>query len=292
VVPDPIRGAPHLIIMCEVLSPNGEPHPTNTRAQLAALINEKVEQEAPLFGFEQEYTMLNKGTGTVLGWPEGGYPAPQGPFYCGVGTNSVFGRPLAEAHMEACLAAGLTISGINAEVRQGVGCRACRKVGMMTILQGDQAAAAALAYRVWQPACSSIVVIAQQHMVHARCSGPLQQHVRLLAVPSPHAFLPCGCWCCCVITHVLTPWRPLQVMPGQWEYQIGPVGPLALGDEVMISRWLLHRIGEDYGISCTFDPKPVKGDWNGTGAHTNYSTETMRNPGGMTVSGVVVAAAM
>lgn len=60
--------------------------------------------------------MLNKGTGTVLGWPEGGYPAPQGPFYCGVGTNSVFGRPLAEAHMEACLAAGLTISGINAEV--------------------------------------------------------------------------------------------------------------------------------------------------------------------------------
>jgi hypothetical protein len=42
--------------------------------------------------------------------------APQGPFYCGVGTNSVFGRPLAEAHMEACLEAGLTISGINAEV--------------------------------------------------------------------------------------------------------------------------------------------------------------------------------
>lgn len=61
--------------------------------------------------------MLQKGSGLVLGWPEGGYPAPQGPFYCGVGTNSVFGRPLAEAHMEACLQAGLTISGINAEVR-------------------------------------------------------------------------------------------------------------------------------------------------------------------------------
>jgi hypothetical protein len=76
--------------------------------------------EAPLFGFEQEYTMLEKGNGRVLGWPEGGYPAPQGPFYCGVGTNSVFGRPLAEAHMEACLEAGLTISGINAEVRPAV----------------------------------------------------------------------------------------------------------------------------------------------------------------------------
>jgi len=33
-------------------------------------------------------------------------------------------------------------------------------------------------------------------------------------------------------------------MPGQWEFQIGPVGPLELGDEVMLARWLLHRLGE------------------------------------------------
>ncbi len=32
-----------------------------------------------------------------------------------------------------------------------------------------------------------------------------------------------------------------EVLPGQWEYQIGPVGPLQLGDEVHLSRWLLHR---------------------------------------------------
>jgi hypothetical protein len=46
--------------------------------------------------------MLNK-SGQVYGWPNGGYPFPQGPFYCGVGSESVYGRPLAEAHMDACI---------------------------------------------------------------------------------------------------------------------------------------------------------------------------------------------
>ena len=46
--------------------------------------------------------MLEKG-GNVHGWPLGGFPAPQGPFYCGVGSESVYGRPLAEAHMDACI---------------------------------------------------------------------------------------------------------------------------------------------------------------------------------------------
>ena len=55
------------------------------------------------------------------GWPQGGvhYPAPQGPFYCGVGAESVYGRPLAEAHMDACMKCGFKISGINAEVMPG-----------------------------------------------------------------------------------------------------------------------------------------------------------------------------
>ena len=43
-----------------------------------------------------------------------------------------------------------------------------------------------------------------------------------------------------------------------------------MGDHLWMSRFLLHRVAEDFGIKVTFDPKPVPGDWNGAGAHTNY----------------------
>jgi len=183
--PDPIRGGDHILVMCEVNNADGTPHVSNTRAHLRK-IAEKFKNEDAWFGIEQEYTFFQGRN--PLGWPQGGYPAPQGPFYCGIGADEVFGRDIVEDHMEACMNAGIMISGINAEV-----------------------------------------------------------------------------------------------MPGQWEFQVGPLGPLAVSDELWIARWILYRIGEEYGVNATLHPKPVKGDWNGAGAHTNFSTKSMREDGGIKV---------
>ncbi|HEX5615095.1 MAG TPA: glutamine synthetase GlnII [Acidimicrobiia bacterium] len=176
--PDPIRGGDDVLVMCEVLLPDMTPHTTNTRAELRP-IAEKYAQHEPLFGLEQEYTFFKDGR--PHGFPPNGFPAPQGFYYCGVGADEVYGRDVVEAHLDACLEAGLSLSGINAEV-----------------------------------------------------------------------------------------------MPGQWEFQVGPLGPLDVADQLWVARWLLYRIAEDYGIAATLDPKPVKGDWNGAGCHTNFSTKSMR----------------
>jgi glutamine synthetase len=183
VCPDPLRAEGAKLVMCEVLLTDMSPHTTNTRRKSAELAEKYADQE-PVFGIEQEYTFFQYGR--PMGWPESGFPAPQGPYYCGVGGDKMPGREIVERHTAACMKAGLGIEGTNAEV-----------------------------------------------------------------------------------------------MMGQWEFQIGVLPPPLIGDHLWVARWLLFRIAEDFDVFATLEPKPVLGDWNGAGAHTNFSTKAMREEGGM-----------
>lgn len=100
------------LVMCEVLMPDGTPHPSNARATIT-------DDPDVWFGFEQEYFLYQDGR--PLGFPKDGYPQPQGLYYCGVGFSSMgsIAREIVEEHLELCLQAGINHEGINAEVAKG-----------------------------------------------------------------------------------------------------------------------------------------------------------------------------
>lgn len=111
-IPDPARDAGFLV-MCEVLNADGSAHVSNGRATIGE------DDEDFWFGFEQEYFLWNPDTNKPLGFPENGYPGPQGPYYCSVGAQNAFGREIVEEHLDNCLKAGIAVEGINAEVAAG-----------------------------------------------------------------------------------------------------------------------------------------------------------------------------
>ncbi|MBM3999472.1 MAG: glutamine synthetase [Planctomycetes bacterium] len=166
------------LVLNEVMLPNGSPHPSNFRAMF--------EDDADLWlGFEQEYFFFRDGR--PLGFPETGYPGPQGPYYTGVGYKNVgcIARSLTEEHIDITLDAGINLEGINAEVAKG-----------------------------------------------------------------------------------------------QWEFQIFGRGAKKACDDMWMARYLMMRLCEKHAVDIEWHCKPIRGDWNGSGMHSNFSTKFLREQGG------------
>jgi len=96
------------LVMCEVLNPDGTPHESNGRATIEDDDNDF------WFGFEQEYFLWDAKTDRPPGFPSGGFPGPQGPYYCSVGASNAYCRPMIEEHLDTCLEAGINVGPIPA----------------------------------------------------------------------------------------------------------------------------------------------------------------------------------
>ncbi len=172
--------APVFIVLCEVMNADGTPHETNMRSRLVEL-EEKYKNQEMWFGIEQEYVIMDPNTHRPYGWPDRGFPSPQGRYYCGVGGDAVKMRNIVDEHANFCLDLNIPLGGTNAEV-----------------------------------------------------------------------------------------------MLSQWEYQIGPASTVDVCDDLWVARYALERVAETYDASISLTPKPIRGDWNGSGAHINFSTKRLR----------------
>ena len=182
IFPDPGRKNAYLV-MTEVLNADSTPHVSNGRATIDD------DDDDFWFGFEQEYFLWDPQANLPPGFPPGGFPPPQGPYYCSVGAKNAYGRQVVEEHLDTCLEAGINVEGINGEVAAG-----------------------------------------------------------------------------------------------QWEFQVFAKGAARAGDETWVARYLLERIGEDYGLAINWHPKPLgPTDWNGSGMHANFSNGIMRTGGDQAV---------
>ena len=183
IFPDPFRTDPfrkknnNYLVLCDTLLPNGTPHPSNTRVRALEIFNKNPESK-PMFGIEQEF-FLHEGDNLICNPKKS-----QGDYYCGVGGGNAIGRECIEEAFDNCLYAGLSLTGLNAEVA-----------------------------------------------------------------------------------------------PAQWEFQVCDYG-INVSDQLYIMRYIINRTAEKYGWNMCIHPKPMEGDWNGSGCHTNFSTEEMRNEGG------------
>jgi glutamine synthetase len=184
------------LVMCDTYLPSMKPHPTNSRFP-ANVTFKAFKHLKPRYGIEQEFFIKHRDVdgkiaGRVIGFGEGHVmkltPAPQGQYYCSVGSNNAFGRDFIITAFHNCLKAGLNLTGMNAEVA-----------------------------------------------------------------------------------------------PGQWEFQVCADG-IAAADQLYVMRYILARTGESFDYTVDFHPKPLHSvEWNGSGCHTNFSTEPMREEGGYEV---------
>ena len=188
-----IRDVCSFLVLCDTFNENdGEIVPTSNNKRIDAfkIFNKNLSLK-PWYGIEQEYFIMSpnethNSMTPLLFANSKTIPKAQGDYYCGVGNQHIIMREMVEKHYKYCIYAGLTISGVNAEVA-----------------------------------------------------------------------------------------------PSQWEYQIGPVEGVAAGDQLYISRYILHRLSEEYKVNISFDPKPIPSPWNGSGLHTNFSTTETRCPDGL-----------